>query len=290
MKYLLGLIILSLISCRNNQKDECLKFFPSNDNSDKLEVLLIGTFHFSNFEPQKNYDISQTIEVDVLSKHNQMELELISNKVADFKPDKIFVEYPYARQKQLDSIYKYFVPSDFESKERDEGDQLAFRIAKQLNHKQVYGCDFRGFSFPYDSMINSMEMANQYGMIASDKFELEQWEKKYNETVNRNKSLLDVLYFLNDEQERLDDIGWFLNSANKAGTLKDTIGNYLTSQWYNRNLKIYSAIQKTIDEKDKRIMILLGSSHTAILKDFIDKNRNWTIVELNEVMGQNFDQ
>ncbi|WP_438712842.1 DUF5694 domain-containing protein [Aquimarina muelleri] len=62
---------------------------------------------------------------------------------------------------------------------------------------------------------------------------------------------------------------------------------FLASEWIRRNLHIYSKIQKQVTEKDERIMIFLGSSHIAFLKDFIDYNPNWKTVELKEIMENN---
>ncbi len=287
MRLLFIISILSLISCQvETDKKSSNQSSPSNI-SKKTEVLLIGTFHFSNFDPKNNVDIMQTSEVDVLTDKNQKELKLICDKIVEFNPSKIFVEYPYTKQVTLDSIYDNFDSKNFELKDRDEGEQLSFRVAKQLGHKRIFACDYRGSSFPYNSMIKSMKVANQQDLISSDNQYTEQWEKQYNEIVNRNQSLLDVLYFLNSKKERIEDRAWYLNSANKAGSTNDTIGTFLATEWTRRNLHIYSKIQKQVTENDERIMILLGSSHVAILKDFIDYNPDWKTVELKELMESN---
>jgi hypothetical protein len=75
-KIILSIIIsLSLFGCQNNKKTE-LKY-----EKPKLEILLIGTFHFRNFDPKLIRDVVQTNEVDILSLENQNELELIKNKI-----------------------------------------------------------------------------------------------------------------------------------------------------------------------------------------------------------------
>lgn len=284
---LIFISIISLASCEVKTDKKSSKTSSSSNISEKTEVLLIGTFHFANFDPKNNRDVMETSEVDVLTERNQKELELICNKIAEFNPSKIFVEYPYTLEEELDSIYNNFVPENYGQKDRDEGDQLSFRVAKQLGHKKVYACDFRGASFPYNSMRKSMETANQQDLIALDDLEGEQWENEYNEEVNKNQSILDILYLLNSEEERKTDRAWFFNFANKAGSINDTIGTFLASEWIRRNLHIYSKIQKQVAEKDERIMIFLGSSHIAFLKDFIDYNPNWKTVELKEIMENN---
>ena len=70
--------------------------------------------------------------------------------------------------------------------------------------------------------------------------------------VKKNKSLLDILYFLNDNKNRKKDLSWYSNFANKTGKLKDSTGTFLVSEWYRRNLFIYANIQKQIENKDKK--------------------------------------
>ena len=62
-------LIITLFSCEKSKKTEISNTKP------KLEILLIGTFHFRNFDPKLNLDVSQTNEIDVLTTENQKELE-----------------------------------------------------------------------------------------------------------------------------------------------------------------------------------------------------------------------
>lgn len=66
----------------------------------KTEVLLIGTFHFSN--PIRSYEMNS---MDILSPERQAEIAQVRSLITKFKPDKFFVEYRYNQQQTLDSIY-----------------------------------------------------------------------------------------------------------------------------------------------------------------------------------------
>lgn len=92
-------LIITLFSCEKSKKTEISNTKP------KLEILLIGTFHFRNFDPKLNLDVSQTNEIDVLTTENQKELEEIKKKISEFNPTKIFVEFPHDEQNKLDSLY-----------------------------------------------------------------------------------------------------------------------------------------------------------------------------------------
>ena len=145
MKNTLFLFIFFIfISCDKRGKRE------NDEVKPKLEVLLVGTFHFRNFDPKKILDVAQTKEVDVLSLENQKELELIKEKISEFNPSKIFVEFPAKDQKELDSIYKSFSNLNYNKVERKEIEQLAFRVGKNLKLNRIYACDFSNYKFPYE--------------------------------------------------------------------------------------------------------------------------------------------
>lgn len=284
MKYQIGIILLLVLSCQPKQNNSELKTDTAENNDTKLEVLLIGTFHFANFDPKNNQDIAETNEVDVLSVKNQKELELISDKIAEFKPDKIFVEYSFEYQNKLDSIFQSLHSKDFLDLGRNEIYQLAYRVAKKINHKKLFAFDYRNTFFPYGAMLETMEKANQTELLKKNELDNIEFESQYNELVNSTKSVTEVLYFLNDDKERKKDLGWYLNLPNRAGSLNDTIGTYLTSEWYRRNIHMYSTIQKQVTDADTKIMILAGSSHVAVFQDLINYNPDWDIVELKEIM------
>jgi Family of unknown function (DUF5694) len=132
--------------------------------------------------------------------------------------------------------------------------------------------------------METINNAKQNDLIELEDKSITEFETEYNAITKSRKSLLEALYFLNDNVNREKDLSWYSNFATKAGSLKDTTGVYLASEWYRRNLFMYSNVQKRIDSKDKRIMILLGASHIATFKNFIELNPEWKIVELKEIM------
>ena len=284
MKYIFRFLVFTLlISCHENQKSGIEK---KSEKPETLEVLIVGTFHFANFNPKNNGDLVQKKIRDVLTHENQTELENIALKIAEFNPDKIFVEESYKRQEKLDSIFSSFpISTDYKTTKRQETYQLAFRVAKKLNHKKVYAIDLRT-DFPYGSLLTEMKKAKQFELIKKDEFELKNLEKSANELFSSDKTLSEIIFYYNEDKYRKDDINWYLSLANQGGELTNFVGSHLTSEWYRRNLHMYSIIQKSIENKDKKIMILGGSSHIAMFKDFIDYNPEWKTVELKEIMGK----
>jgi hypothetical protein len=47
-------------------------------------------------------------------------------------------------------------------------------------------------------------------------------------------------------------------------------GADLLTSWYKRNLRMLTNIHRSLDDDDKRALLLVGSGHNKILWDFID--------------------
>ena len=68
------------------------------------------------------------------------------------------------------------------------------------------------------------------------------------------------------------------------GEKDDFTGEQFTLSFYDRNLKIYNIILRTIDiKKDKIILVLFGAAHTNILRQFFENHPYFEIVELETV-------
>jgi len=270
------------MSCQQVEKKKNIDE-PNENKSKKLEVLLIGTFHFANFDPENNGDVIEVNVPDVLTSENQKELENIANAIKIFNPNKIFLEYPFESQKTLDSIYASFNITDFSKAKRNEIPQIGFRVAKLLKHNKVFAMDVKT-DFPFDSLMLEMEKAKQYDLLTKDSLEVVKIVNFENELFSSDKTLSEILFYENDNTKRKEDVNWYISLANQGGEKGNFVGAYLTSEWYRRNLYMYSIIQKAIEKQDKRIVILAGASHIAMFKDFIDYNPEWKVVELKEIM------
>ncbi|WP_291114255.1 DUF5694 domain-containing protein [Flavobacterium sp. UBA6135] len=253
------------------------------------EVLLIGTFHFHN----PGLDLAKTDKFDVLSQASQAELDNIANKIKAFAPDKLFVEWDYNQGVKLDSLYSLYVDNtyfEYIAKKHpttsffkeNEIFQLGFRIAKLCNHKKVYAIDVKTV-FPFDSLMLSLERANQIALKEKIFSRIKEFEVKDND--NRKKMTLTQLMVAYNEQSLRDlDLGSYISLFNRAGGITDFAGANLVASWYRRNLMMYSLVQKSTTEIDKKIVILLGASHVALFKQFIDLDENLKVVELKEVL------
>jgi hypothetical protein len=244
----------------------------------KKQILLIGTFHFEN----PGLDVAKVNTFNVMTDKSQKELENITNKIKNFGPDKIFVEWNYETQAKLDKFYAKNTDSLLH-KDADEIVQLALRSAKKLGHKKLYGIDYKHTNFPYDSLVKGMKEADQLDLIQKNNETMANYEKSHNQKITKF-SLTEMLIDINTKASNDGNINWYLETANKAGKTDNFVGAFLVSEWYRRNLYMYALIQKLAESKDDKIMVLLGAGHTAMLREFIAHDSNFEIVELAAVL------
>ena len=281
LKYIFFTTLVTCLSCDELPKEKS-ELTSEVKKSAKVEVLLIGTSHWNNFQ-QRGTDIAQSNEIDILSDDYQSQLIALSERISAFNPSKIFVERTTAYQPKLDSLYKLYRDSNWGDDKRNEIYQLGFRVADMLNHNQVFGIDYRETSFNYSEAMEAMQKAGQQNLISKTQESIKKHEDTYNEIVKSKMPLKDILKFLNEEEQRKENLGWYYNIVNGGGNLDDFSGSFLASEWIRRNLHTYALIQKYVEDKDERIMILMGAGHTAVLHDFISYNPEWKIVSLDEV-------
>ena len=69
-----------------------------------------------------------------------------------------------------------------------------------------------------------------------------------------------------------------------AGDQKDHAGSYLVSEWFRRNMVINEQIMKQLDGKEKRILVLFGSGHTALLDSYMRAHQKLKVVPVEAVL------
>lgn len=292
----LALLLLFIgIQCSLNLNAQTAKPLASEvkaGKTQKKEVLLIGTFHFHN----PGADAVKVNSFDVNSAESQKELEMIAEKIKAFHPDKIYVEWEYNDQKTLTSLYDLYFKGEYsgyiKKKYTDKKSagfytqneiiQLAFRAAKKTGLTKVNAIDYR-MNWPADTAIAAMKAAKQDSLVNEIGMMSGAMSKEYNQKM-KTMNLTSLLLDLNTDADRKRNVGFYLKTFNKGGANDNFAGAFSVSEWYRRNLYMYSQIQKQTATSDQRIMILLGAGHTAMIKQFIEAEDEFKIVELKDIL------
>ena len=260
------------------------------------QVLLIGTFHFNN----PGADVAKVKTFDVMTPNVQAELETLTDKIYLFHPDKVFVEWPWNEQSDLDALYAQYLGGTYEQYVtakytkpvqqnfylKNEIFQLAFRAGKKLNMARIHAIDYKKTSFPGDSVMKAMKGARQEKLVKDVESQLATYQASTNkkfETYTLTQLLLD----LNTPESRAFENSFYLTLMNRGGTADAFVGPFLVAEWYRRNLYMYSLVQKLTEAPDDKIMILAGASHTALMKGFIDADKSFEVKELKAIVRLN---
>ncbi|MEZ4810517.1 MAG: DUF5694 domain-containing protein [Allomuricauda sp.] len=280
-------ILLMLASCNSPTPKPETRQPNTQQPETAKQALIIGTFHYHN----PGADVVKTKSFDVLSEGAQAQLEEISEKIKAFNPSQVFVEWPYGEQQELDSLYQLYLADNYFTNDslsnfyrKNEIFQLAFRVAKKVGLKKVQAVDYRNTEFPFDSLMTVVATSQQTALQTEIMEGIERFSKEFDEKIEQGASLLDLTYYLNSEDMRNLSNKFHTQIPLLVGDQNNFIGPYLAAEWYRRNLYMWSLVQKGTTTDDQRIMLLLGSSHIAMIKDFLDKNKDWDGVELSEIM------
>ena len=279
------LLVSLFFNCKEEEQTDSLKDNLTSMETQK-EVLLIGTFHYNN----PGADVAKTKSFDILKEQSQQELEFMAGKIATYRPSKIFVEWDYDEQMELDSLYQLYQQDNYFTNDslndfyrKNEIFQLAFRTAKRGKVDQVIGIDYKT-EFPFDSLMTVLDKNRQVEIQSRIGEMIETFTVGFDDMIENGESLLDLTYYLNSPELRELSNEFHNQIPLISGPTNNFIGPFLTSEWYKRNLYMWSLVQKGTDQNDKRIMVLVGASHAAILKNFIEENSAWKVVELKSVI------
>lgn len=243
----------------------------------KIKVLLLGTFHFGNTSDKK-----KTSFPDLFSARRQKELDQMAAKLKIFGVDKFFVERHFTLQPSIDSLYSLYrqgaLTDTFTL--RNEIFQIGFRTAALSNCKLI-AADYKQ-ELPYDK-IEAYEKQHENDTSATYPLFTAPYPFKEKQKNLQALSLSDYYIQINNFYSRQKIQFDYLHYALSYGEGTDFTGESLTLSWYDRNLKIFTNILRSIDPaQDREIVVLFGSSHTAILRQFFQNHPYFEIVEIEQ--------
>ncbi|MDJ1485589.1 DUF5694 domain-containing protein [Cytophagaceae bacterium YF14B1] len=259
---------------------------PANaqNESEKIQVYLLGTFHFG-----KTSDTHSTPFPDLFSARRQKELEQIATSIVQAGVNKLFVERSYTLREEMDSLGKLYMEHGLlDSMEKsNEIYQVGFR-AKQKNPAITIVPVDRKMELPsteldeYEAMNPDSDFG---GAFFKEPYKFSHKKKKLSEST-----LQEFLIDLNSELNRKLSQSDFLHYSLSYGDKSNFTGTRFTLSWYERNLIIFTNILRNIDPAtDKKILILFGASHTAVLRQFFENHNRFQIIEIQNLFKENIN-
>jgi len=253
----------------------------------KIKVYLLGTFHFA--QTDSTYD--------VLTEKKQKSILKLCEIVKKQKPDKIFIERmpDFEYQNKMDSLYQAFKKGDPKPR-RNEIWQVAFRVAKDLNHKTIYSCDHPGqYGFFYSQLEEYAKNNNQTDLLngKGKGITAPQTNMLNEDSLLMNSDLLEYIRWLNSKEVQETSHASYISLYPQIGNTNvfkyDStyfLGSELTADWYRRNIKIYSMMIAQLDYNEKAIFLIMGNDHIPIIKHLFDSNPYFDVIDTQKWLGK----
>jgi hypothetical protein len=224
------------------------------------KVLLFGTFHFKD----AGKDMVKVEDINVFTEESQTYLEALTDRLADFKPTAVLLEYNPDSEDLMNERYQAYLSEEYELG-ANEIYQLGFRIARKAGLERVHSFDNREIPWNAEPVFELAkkqdvpEMATLQALYA----EITADEEK----ARASLSLQQMLARSNDpERDRLNMGSYLITNSVGAGGVFE--GADASASWWHRNFRMYGIVQKHA-QPGSRVIAIGGSGHTAILKHLL---------------------
>lgn len=229
----------------------------------KTKILILGSFHMG-----QSSDMFQLDQDNLLTEKRQQEVEEVCNHLKDFSPTKIAVEVEEKNSQQLNDKYKKYLEDTYQL-QQNEVYQVGFRLAKELNLKEIHGIDWM------EKGVSNRSIEEVFDWLKKNQPELSTellgWlEEKINEEKNNKKykTILEKYQEVNDKSEIKRHHTMYVNYA-RIKSEEEYIGLDWLLWWYQRNLILFSNLVDLREEdKEGRLLFIVGAAHVQIVSNF----------------------
>ena len=256
----------------------------------KPTVMILGSGHLAN----PGADAFNFKMDDVLAPKRQREIEQLVTQLKAFQPTKIALEEDERFDPEINANYQRYLKGTYELK-RGEGNQIGFRLAKQMGHPKLYGVDYwpeQNPFFPddFDSDLTDIdkfakehnqehllpsieELADPDANIIRQEEDGRVWiePKKYVPIID--------MYIQHNEPEGIrNDHQLYLREIARIGSGDQYPGaNWVAHVWYARNLKIFVNLTRITESADDRILLIVGAGHVYLVQQFLEDSGDYII-------------
>ncbi len=269
LSWVLGMMLCAMSCCHlpgQTVKGEAEVAQILNGGSKKISVLNVGTFHMGRTSDAYSSEFDEHDEDNVKAVH------AIAQKLAAFKPTVILVEQVPEHNEQLQADYaKYVADPSLRFKHPSEIELLAFELGRLSGTKRIYGIDHKlsytwNIYTQFQNQIDSTTILNliqKIPQLFAAEAELPLEEK---------------LALINTDPYLDLTITGNADMLTHAGTDGNFEGADEAAKYYQRNLRMYSNLNRIELDEDDRVFILMGASHTAFFRDFMSRSSKYEMV------------
>ncbi|MGH9947178.1 MAG: DUF5694 domain-containing protein [Pyrinomonadaceae bacterium] len=235
----------------------------------KPTILILGTYHMNN----PGRDVLNVNWDDMLSTKRQREIIKFVSLLKRFQPTKIAIEVP-AGTASLDEKYNKYLRGEYQLT-RNETDQLGLRLAKLMRLPTVYGVDDDSNSVGIGQVFDFAKAHDQQALV--DKaFEIPKLQNVEMTKMMQTATVTEIFKFINDPQRTDKGLQAYMGMLH-VGKDKEYPGVFAATEWYSRNLTIFTNIMRITESKNDRILVIFGVGHTKILQQLIKDSGEYNL-------------
>ncbi len=255
----------------------------------KPTIMILGSGHLAN----PGADAFNFRMDDVLAPKRQREIEQLVTQLKPFQPTKIALEAGERFDAEINANYHGYLKGTYELK-RGEGDQIGFRLAKQLGHPKMYCVDYWPEQDPFfpedfDSDLTDAgkfaEAHNQEHLLPSIEDFYADADVEFHEEEDgrvwieplKYESIIDMYIRGNEPEARRADHQVYLRMARVGIGDQYPGANWVAHRWYDRNLKIFVNLTRITESTDDRILLIIGGGHVFLVQQFLEDSGDYII-------------
>lgn len=243
--------------------------------SQRPALLIVGVPHFAN----PGRDIVNMRIADVTSDQRQREIEAVVERLAEFKPTRVAVEWSAARQDQLDRRYADYVAGKY-ALSPDEIDQIGLRLAARIGLKRIDAVDWNemppGTEADYDFV--AWAEATGRGSDWKSRMARSQAEADAQTRLMACTPVTSWIRRLNSSDARLKMQKPYYEIA-AMGDAKAQPGAAWVGSWYARNLRILNNLRAIANRPDERIVVIYGAGHGYLLDQQARESASFNVAD-----------
>jgi hypothetical protein len=270
LKAVSGLLLFLLLSLRSYSQGS------SSPLAQKIKVYIVGTFHFDG----SGGDVYKTAREDMKTPENQRQLEDLVRRLAKASPERVFVEWTTDRQGYVDTTYQLYLRNEFDLG-NNEVYQVGYRLGRLLKLPRIY-CADAGGDFDYDSLVAYATQHHQTDILSDLNHPRDSIARLISARIGAiysyyqsptGHTLTDVILSNNTPEVIASGADLYNLVYARVGEGQDYPGADLASDFYKRNMRIYTNILRQVDvAHDKVILVYIGSGHVSFLKEIFSSS------------------
>ena len=255
-----------------------IKLLRDRAPSERPSLVVVGVSHFSN----PGRDAVNVKVDDVLAPKRQREIAELVDRLAAYKPTRVVVEYPVAKQDKLDERYRDYRAGKYELT-RNEVDQVGLRLAAKLGLDRVDAADWSemppGTEADYDFEVwaNAHDQKDRLAAI------FDKSQAKIEEALLERSTITEYLCVLNQPDKLAANNQTYFDIA-LLGDPVNNPGATWVGSWHGRNLRIFANLVGIAAKPDDRVVAVFGAGHKFLLDEFATESRAFKVDDVRSVL------